>query len=162
MNPSTWSSGTVVQPSRAITKEGPAVLRLAFYQPPAAPAASTPSWPPTTATMVDRGHGHTKANVAVARKLIERTWTVLNRGEPYQLQDVDGTPVTRAQAKQLARTSYAVPPEVRPEPEREARPRTAPSSPDNQTTRPHETSQTHPPRRSPPPERHRLQPLTSR
>src|SRR5690606_20934135 len=31
MNPSTWSSGTVVQPSRAITKEGPAVLRLAFY-----------------------------------------------------------------------------------------------------------------------------------
>lgn len=29
MNPSTWSSGTVVQPSRAITKEGSAVLRLA-------------------------------------------------------------------------------------------------------------------------------------
>ena len=32
LNPSTWSSGTVSQPSRAITKEGPAVLRLAFYQ----------------------------------------------------------------------------------------------------------------------------------
>ncbi|MCA1709754.1 MAG: transposase, partial [Actinobacteria bacterium] len=30
--PSNWSSGTVTQPSRAITKEGPAVLRLAFYQ----------------------------------------------------------------------------------------------------------------------------------
>ncbi|MDO5740429.1 MAG: transposase [Ornithinimicrobium sp.] len=32
VTPSTWSSGTVTQPSRAITKEGPAVLRLAFYQ----------------------------------------------------------------------------------------------------------------------------------
>ncbi len=32
LNPSTWSSGTVSQPSRAITKEGPAVLRLAFFQ----------------------------------------------------------------------------------------------------------------------------------
>ena len=30
--PSSWASGTVAQPSRAITKEGPAVLRLAFYQ----------------------------------------------------------------------------------------------------------------------------------
>ena len=114
MNPSTWSSGTVVQPSRAITKEGPAVLRLAFYQ----AAGGARRVDPQLAAyyrhlMVDRGHGHTKANVAVARKLIERTWTVLNRGEPYQLQDVDGTPVTRAHAKQLARTSYAVPPEVR-------------------------------------------------
>ncbi len=120
MNPSAWSSGTVVQPSRAITKEGPAVLRLAFYQ----AAGGARRVDPQLAAyyrhlMVDRGHGHTKASVAVARKLIERTWSVLNRGEPYQLQDVDGTPVTRAHAKHLARTTYAVPPEVRP--------RTAPS-----------------------------------
>ena len=32
ITPSNWSSGTVNQPSRAITKEGPAALRLAFYQ----------------------------------------------------------------------------------------------------------------------------------
>ncbi len=37
--PSNWSSGTVTQPSRAITKEGPGALRLAFYQ--AANAART-------------------------------------------------------------------------------------------------------------------------
>lgn len=37
--PSNWSSGTVTQPSRAISKEGPAALRLAFYQ--AANAART-------------------------------------------------------------------------------------------------------------------------
>lgn len=114
MNPSTWSSGTVIQPSRSITKEGPAVLRLAFYQ---AAGAARRVDPQLAAyyrhLMVDRGHCHTKATVAVARKLIERTWTVLNRGEPYQLQDLDGTPLTRAAAKDLARNSYAVPPEVR-------------------------------------------------
>ena len=54
--------------------------------------------------MVDRGNGHTKATVAVARKLIERTWTVLHRDQPYQLRDTDGTPLTRARAKEIART----------------------------------------------------------
>ena len=31
LNPSNWSSGQTASPSRAITKEGPSVLRLAFY-----------------------------------------------------------------------------------------------------------------------------------
>jgi transposase len=50
LNPSTWSSGTVSQPSRAITKEGPAVLRLAFFQArergPAAGSAAGQVLPP--------------------------------------------------------------------------------------------------------------------
>ena len=49
----------------------------------------------------------------MARKLIERTWTVLARGEPYQLRDVDGTPVTAVAGRALARTVYAVPEDVR-------------------------------------------------
>jgi transposase len=32
LNPSNWSSGQMSSPSRAIAKEGPSVLRLAFYQ----------------------------------------------------------------------------------------------------------------------------------
>lgn len=47
---STWSSGTVVQPSRAITKEGRPCCGWRSTRPPAAPAASTPSSPPTTDT----------------------------------------------------------------------------------------------------------------
>lgn len=114
MTPSTWSSGTITQPSRAITKEGPPVLRLAFYQ----AASGARRVDPQLAAyyqhlMVERGHCHTQATVAVARKLIERTWTVLTRGEPYQLRDVDGTAVTAATGKHLARTVYAVPDEVR-------------------------------------------------
>jgi transposase len=74
LNPSTWSSGMVSQPSRAITKEGPAVLRLAFFQ--AANAARRQD--PQLARfyhqlMTEHGHCHTQACVAVARKLVERT-----------------------------------------------------------------------------------------
>jgi len=114
LSPSTWSSGTVVQPSRAITKEGPAVLRLAFYQ--AANAARRVD-PQLAAVyqrmMIERGHCHTKANVAVARKLAERTWTVLTRGERYQLQDLDGQPISHTDAKKLIKTEWTVPDHVR-------------------------------------------------
>ncbi|MEI2732707.1 MAG: IS110 family transposase [Dermatophilaceae bacterium] len=114
LTPSTWSSGTVVQPSRAITKEGPAVLRLAFYQ----AAGGARRVDPQLAAyyqhlMVERGHCHTQASVAVARKLVERTWTVLTRGKPYQYRTAGGAPVTRAVAKDQARHDHAVPTQVR-------------------------------------------------
>jgi hypothetical protein len=100
-------------PSRAITKEGPPVLRLAFYQ--AANVARTHD--PQLAEfyrrlMVERGHCHTKANCAVARKLVARTWATITSGTPYQLRDLDGTPVTRRQATTLA-AALAVPDDVR-------------------------------------------------
>lgn len=111
--PSNWSSGSVAQPSRAITKEGPEELRLAFYL--AANAARTVD--PQLAEfyrrlMVERGHCHTKATCAVARKLIARTWVTITTGSPYELRDLDGNPISRRQAKTLAR-SLAVPESVR-------------------------------------------------
>ena len=114
LNPSTWSSGTVVQPSRAITKEGPGVLRLAFYQ--AANWARRQD--PQLAAfyyrlMTEHRHCHTQATVAVARKLVERTWTVLTRGRPYQLQDLDGRPITHADAKTMITTDWTVPDHIR-------------------------------------------------
>ena len=114
LNPSTWSSGTVSQPSRAITKEGPAVLRLAFFQ--AANAARRQD--PQLAgfyhrLMTQQGHCHTQACVAVARKLVERTWTVLTRGEPYQLRDPDGQPISHIGAKKMIKEECTVPDHVR-------------------------------------------------
>ncbi|MGH8937049.1 MAG: transposase [Acidimicrobiia bacterium] len=113
LNPSNWSSGQVIQPSRAITKEGPEELRLAFYQ--AANVARTLD--PQLADfyrrlMCERGHCHTEANCGVARKLVARTWATLVSGTPYELRDLEGNPITRRQAKDLAR-SLAVPEEVR-------------------------------------------------
>jgi transposase len=113
VNPSNWSSGETAQPSRAITKEGPAALRLAFYQ--AANVARTLD--PQLACfyrklMVERGHCHAQANCAVARKLVARTWATLTSGSPYELRDLDGGPVTRRLAKELA-GALAVPDVVR-------------------------------------------------
>jgi transposase len=111
--PSNWSSGTVTQPSRAISKEGSAELRLAFYQ--AANVAR--SVDPQLAAfyrmlMVERGHCHAQATVAVSRKLITRTWRTLTRGRPYEFRDLDGNQITRAEAAALART-LRVPADVR-------------------------------------------------
>jgi hypothetical protein len=114
LNPSTWSSGTVSQPSRAITKEGPAVLRLAFFQ---AANGARRTDPQLAAfyyrLMTEHGHCHTQATVAVARKLVERTWTVLTRDTPYQLQGVDGAPIGHLAAKRVIKDNYTVPEHVR-------------------------------------------------
>ena len=89
------------------------MLRLAFYQ--AANVARTHD--PQLAEfyqrlMIERGHCHTKANCAVARKLVARTWATITSGTTYQLRDIDGQPVTRRQATSLA-AQYAVPDDVR-------------------------------------------------
>jgi transposase len=109
ITPSNWSSGTVAQPSRAITKEGPSALRLAFYQAANAARLSDPQLAEFYhRLMVGRGHCHTQANVAVARKLVERTWTVLTRGSGYQLRDTDGEPITRRAAKAVIAERFNV------------------------------------------------------
>lgn len=113
LNPSNWASGTMSSPSRAITKEGAPALRLAFYH--AANRARTID--PQLAEfyrrlMVERGHCHTQANVAVVRKLVARTWATLTTGSLYQLRDLDGRPLTRREAKELA-AGLAVPADVR-------------------------------------------------
>ena len=69
LNPSMWSSGLSEAPSRKITKQGPAELRLALYQ--AANVARRRD--PHLAVhyrrlMVERGHNHISANTAVARQ----------------------------------------------------------------------------------------------
>ena len=80
--------------------------------------------------MVERGHCHAQATVAVTRKLITRTWRTLTRGRPYQFRDLDGNPITRVQAAALART-LRVPADVRDALARTASPSTAAASPAN-------------------------------
>lgn len=113
LNPSNWSSGQMESPSRAITKEGPPVLRLAFYQAANVARAHDPQLAEFyRRLMVERGHCHTKANCAVARKLVARTWVTITSGKPYELRDLDGQPVTRRRATELA-TELAVPDDIR-------------------------------------------------
>jgi hypothetical protein len=63
--------------------------------------------------MVERGAHHQKALCVVAARLAERAWLVMARGEPYQLLDVDGTPVSRAEGRAIVAERYRVGEDVR-------------------------------------------------
>jgi hypothetical protein len=63
--------------------------------------------------MVQRGKDHLGAVCVVAAHLAERAWTVMDRAMPYVVCDIDGTPVTPEQAKQLIAERWTVPEEVR-------------------------------------------------
>jgi transposase len=113
LNPSNWESGLTASPSRPITKEGPAAMRLAYYQ--AANVARRHD--PHLAfhyrkLMVERRHTHMSATCAVARKLACRTWAILHTGRPYQLRDLDGHAIDWATASRIA-ASLTVPDDQR-------------------------------------------------
>ena len=121
LTPSTWSSGTVVQPSRAITKEGPAVLRLAFYQ----AANGCPPCRPTTggllptSPMVERGHchpSHRRGRPQTRRTDLDGP----DRGQPYQFRDATGQAVTRTVARTRPGMTMPSPTTVRPSSARSA------------------------------------------
>lgn len=113
LNPSNWESGLSASPSRPITKEGPAEMRLVYYQ--AANVARRRD--PQLAAhyrklMCERGHTHIQACCAIARKLAARTWAILQTGEPYQPRDLDGNPIDEHTAARLA-VELEVPAEAR-------------------------------------------------
>ena len=63
--------------------------------------------------LATRNAVHLKALCVVAARLAERAWVTLADGQPHQLRDVDGTPVTAEEATQIIRERYTVPPEIR-------------------------------------------------
>ena len=63
--------------------------------------------------MTERGAEHLKASCVVAARLAERLWTVMRRRMPYVICNVDGTPVTPEQAKQLIAEQWTVTDETR-------------------------------------------------
>jgi len=63
--------------------------------------------------MVEGGKDHLGALCVVAANLAERAWTVMHRGEGYQLRDTDGRPVTSTEAKTIIAEQWTVPADVR-------------------------------------------------
>ena len=63
--------------------------------------------------MVQRGKHHNQAVCACATHLLDRVLAVLRTDAPYELRDVDGTPVSVAEARAIVRERYQVPLEVR-------------------------------------------------
>jgi len=63
--------------------------------------------------MVQKGKHHNQAVCACATHLLDRVLRVLQDDQPYQLQDVDGTPVMAEAARAIVAERYTVPDEVR-------------------------------------------------
>ena len=65
------------------------------------------------AQMTERGKDHLGAVCVVAAHLAERAWAVMDRRMPYVVCDIDGTPVTPAEAKAIIAERFTVTEEVR-------------------------------------------------
>ncbi len=63
--------------------------------------------------MVHRGKHHVQALCTCSAHLLDRIGVVLREDRPYQLQDLDGTPITPERARQIIAEHFTVPEEVR-------------------------------------------------
>jgi transposase len=112
--PESAQSGGSEAKGQHITQAGPdLVKKYAFLD-----AESARQWDPQIAAlyytqMVHRGKHHNQAVCACATHLLDRVLAVLRTEQPYELRDVDGTPVSVAQARAIVLERYRVPAEVR-------------------------------------------------
>jgi transposase len=96
------------------TKRGDACLRAALFQ--AADRARKVD-PQLAARyqrlMCDTGRHHTSATCTIATVLLTRIVSCLRNGVPYEIRDVDGTPITPEQGKAIVAARYQIPTHVR-------------------------------------------------
>jgi len=96
------------------TKRGDAVLRQALFM----AAGQARRIDPTLAAkyhrlMIDAGKHHNSALCHIATTLLTRIIACWRAGQPYQLRDVDGTPVTIDQARVIIAERHAIPKDLR-------------------------------------------------
>ena len=97
-----------------ITQAGPSLVKkFAFLD-----AEVARHWDPQIAAlyynqMVHRGKHHVQAICTCSAHLLNRILVVLRDDRPYELQDVDGTPLSQDQALKIIDRQYTVPEEVR-------------------------------------------------
>jgi transposase len=97
-----------------ITQAGPDLVKKYAYL----DADVARQWDPQLAAiyydqMVHKGKHHNQALCTCAPHLLDRVLTVWREDRPYEVRDVDGTPVTWEEARHIIATRYTVPPEVR-------------------------------------------------
>jgi hypothetical protein len=97
-----------------ITQAGPNLVKKFAYL----DAETARQWDPQLAAlyydqMVHKGKHHNQAVCAVATHLLDRILVVLRNDRPYELRDVDGTPVSVTRAREIVHQRYVVPDEIR-------------------------------------------------
>jgi len=114
LTPKASQTGVSDRKGQAMTKAGPRRLRDQLVQSANTARQIDPQLAAVYWThMVERGAHHTKALCIVASRLAARTYSVMARGEPYVIRDVDGRPVTVAEARQIIAAKYQVSEDVR-------------------------------------------------
>lgn len=97
-----------------ITQAGPSLIKkFAFLD-----AESARQYDPQIAAiyydqMVHHGKHHIQALCTCSAHLLDRVGVVLREDRPYQLRDVDGTPISSQRARQIIAERYTVPEDVR-------------------------------------------------
>lgn len=112
--PKSDQSGDAEKKGLGVTKAGPALVKYYAY----VNADVARQWDPQIAKiyydqMVNKGKHHTQAVCRCATHLLDRVHAVLRDDRPYELRDVDGSPVTWEEARAIVLKRYEVPEEVR-------------------------------------------------
>jgi hypothetical protein len=112
--PFSHQSGQFQASGQRITQAGPDLVKSTLYL----NANTARLWDPQIAQiyytqMVNYGKHHNQALCACASHLANRIYAVLKRNRPYILRHVDGSILTKAQARQICRQSFKVPDEIR-------------------------------------------------
>jgi hypothetical protein len=114
MIPNSRQSGESEGKGLHLSQAGPdLVKKFAFLD-----AETARQWDPQIAAiyyaqMMQHGKHHYQAICACATHLLDRIWTILKEDRPYELRDVDGTPVSVGRAREIIAARYTVPKEVR-------------------------------------------------
>jgi len=112
--PQSDQSGDMEKKGLPITKAGPDLVKKYAY----INAEVARQWDPQIAAiyynqMVNKGQHHCQAVCCCGTHLLDRVRVVLRDGRPYEVRDVDGTPVTWQEARAIIAERYHVPDEVR-------------------------------------------------
>jgi transposase len=100
----------------SMTKAGPAIMRWALFQAGYIGRNHDPQLACVYyREMVHNGKNHMQAMGAVMSHMSARVLAVLREDKPYEIRDIDGTPMSHEQAKKLILAKYQVPEEIRKE-----------------------------------------------
>jgi transposase len=114
MVPAANQSGSTQVKGLGITQAGPDLIKATLYL----DAAVARLWDPQLAhiyytQMVHYGKHHNQAICAVASHLANRIYAVLKEQRPYVLRNLNGQPISAANAHRLIQERFCVPAEVR-------------------------------------------------
>lgn len=99
-----------------MTKAGPATMKWALYQAAQIGRRCDPQLASVYyREMVHYGKNHKQSMGAVMSHMGARVLSVLRKDQPYELQDAQGKPITREEARKLILSDFHVPEEIRRE-----------------------------------------------